>query len=53
MDSRFAVLAIGGNSLIKDKDHISLSWQYEAVKETGKYIADLIAEGMNSCDHTR
>ena len=47
MDSRFAVLAIGGNSLIKDKDHIALSWQYEAVKETGKYIADLIAEGMN------
>jgi carbamate kinase len=47
MDSRFAVLAIGGNSLIKDKDHISLSWQYEAVKETGRYIADLIAEGMN------
>ena len=47
MNSSLAVLAIGGNSLIKDKDHISLSWQYEAVKETGKYIADLIAEGMN------
>jgi carbamate kinase len=47
MNSSLAVLAIGGNSLIKDKDHISLSWQYEAVKETGRYIADLIAEGMN------
>ena len=47
MDSRLAVLAIGGNSLIKDKNHIALSWQYEAVKETGKYIADLIAEGMS------
>jgi carbamate kinase len=45
MDSKFAVLAIGGNSLIKNKNHIALSWQYEAVKETGKYIADLIAEG--------
>jgi carbamate kinase len=42
-----AVLAIGGNSLIKDKNHIALSWQYEAVKETSKYIADLIEEGLN------
>jgi carbamate kinase len=41
-----AILAIGGNSLIKDKDHIALSSQYEAIKETSKYIAELIAEGM-------
>jgi carbamate kinase len=47
MESRLTVLAIGGNSLIKDKNHIAMSWQYEAVKETGKYIADLIAEGLN------
>lgn len=47
MESKLAVLAIGGNSLIKDKNHIALSWQYEAVKETGKYIAELIAEGMS------
>jgi carbamate kinase len=47
MDSRFAVLAIGGNSLIKDKNHIALSWQYEAVQETSKYLAELIAEGLN------
>jgi carbamate kinase len=47
MDSRFAVLAIGGNSLIKDKNSVSLSSQYEAVKETAKYIADLIAEGLS------
>ena len=47
MESKLAVLAIGGNSLIKDKNHIALSWQYEAVKETGKYIADLIAEGLS------
>ena len=46
MEFHFAVLAIGGNSLIKDKNHIALSWQYEAVKETMKYIADLIAEGL-------
>lgn len=47
MDSRFAVLAIGGNSLIKDKNHIALSWQYEAVQETSKYIADLIGGGLS------
>ncbi len=47
MDSRFAVLAIGGNSLIKNKNRIALSWQYEAVKETAKYIAELIAEGLS------
>jgi carbamate kinase len=47
MDSRLAVLAIGGNSLIKDKNHIALSSQYEAVQETSKYIAELIAEGLS------
>ena len=47
MDSTFAVLAIGGNSLIKDKNHIALSWQYQAVRETSKYIAELIAEGLS------
>jgi len=47
MKSRLTVLAIGGNSLIKDKSHIALSFQYEAVQETSKYIAELIAEGMS------
>ncbi|MGZ3523375.1 MAG: carbamate kinase [Thermodesulfobacteriota bacterium] len=46
MESRLAVLAIGGNSLIKDKSHIALSSQYEAVQETSKNIAELIAEGL-------
>jgi len=47
MDSKLAVLAIGGNSLIKDKDHIAMSWQYQAVRETSKYIAELIGEGLS------
>jgi carbamate kinase len=47
MNSRLAVLAIGGNSLIRDKTHIALSSQYEAVQETSKHIAELIAEGLN------
>jgi len=46
MKPHLAVLAIGGNSLIRDKDHIALSWQYEAVKETSTYVADLITEGL-------
>ncbi|MBM4340352.1 MAG: carbamate kinase [Deltaproteobacteria bacterium] len=47
MKSSLAVLAIGGNSLIKDKDHISLSSQYEAIQETSTYIVELIREGLN------
>ena len=47
MDSKFAILAIGGNSLIKDKSHIALSSQYEAIQETSKYVAELIAEGLS------
>jgi carbamate kinase len=47
MRSRLAVLAIGGNSLIKDKNHIALSSQYEAVQETSKYIAELVGEGLS------
>jgi len=42
-----AVLAIGGNSLIRDKNHIALSSQYEAIQETTRYIAELIAEGLS------
>jgi carbamate kinase len=37
---------MGGNSLIRDKNHIALSFQYEMVQETAKYIAELIAEGI-------
>jgi len=47
MKSRLAVLAIGGNSLIKDKNHIALSWQYETLKETAKSIVDFIIEGLS------
>jgi carbamate kinase len=38
---------MGGNFLIKDKNHIALSFQYERVKETAKYIAELIADGIS------
>lgn len=44
---RIAVVAIGGNSLIKDKEHVEVKYQWEAVRETCRHIADLIAEGWN------
>jgi len=47
MKSHLAVLAMGGNSLIRDKNHIALSFQYERVKETARYIAELIADGIS------
>lgn len=46
MKSELTVLAIGGNSLIKDKSRVAMSNQYEAVMETSNYIADLIEAGM-------
>jgi carbamate kinase len=47
MNPRLTVLAIGGNSLIKDKTKIALWYQYEAVKETAVYLSDLIETGVN------
>jgi len=40
------VIAIGGNSLIKDAKHMSVSDQYAAVVETGKHITDLVERGF-------
>jgi carbamate kinase len=39
---RIAVVAIGGNSLIKDKQHVAVAYQWEAVRETCAHIADMI-----------
>jgi carbamate kinase len=44
---KVAVVAIGGNSLIKDKTHQTVEDQYQAAKETTFYIADLIEAGWN------
>ncbi len=40
------VIAIGGNSLIKDEDHMSVPDQYVAVVETARHITDLIERGF-------
>jgi carbamate kinase len=42
-----AVIAIGGNSLIKDKSHKTIPDQYAATAETCKHIADMIAQGWD------
>jgi carbamate kinase len=42
---RVAVVAIGGNSLIKDADHRGVADQYAAAKETTRHIADMIEAG--------
>ena len=40
------VIAIGGNSLIKDAQHMSVSDQYVAIVETAKHITDLVERGF-------
>jgi carbamate kinase len=42
-----AVVAIGGNSLIKDKYHQTVQDQMKGVIETCKHIADMIEKGWN------
>jgi len=44
---RVAVVAIGGNSLIKDKKHITVQDQWEAARETCAHIAGMIAQGWD------
>ena len=44
---KVAVVAIGGNSLIKDKNHQTVEDQYLAAKETTFHIADMIEDGWD------
>jgi carbamate kinase len=44
---RTAVIAIGGNSLIKDSSHQSVQDQYIAAKETCHHIVGMIRHGWN------
>jgi carbamate kinase len=44
---KVAVVAIGGNSLIKDKEHQTVEDQYNAAKETTQHIADMIESGWD------
>jgi carbamate kinase len=42
---KVAVVAIGGNSLIKNAEHQSVEDQYDAARETTRHIADMIEAG--------
>ncbi len=43
-----AVIAIGGNSLIPDKKHPQVEYQWQAVRETSKHIAELVQAGWDT-----
>jgi carbamate kinase len=47
MTKKVAVVAIGGNSLIKDEKHKTVEDQYLAAKETTRHIADMIEAGWD------
>lgn len=47
MTKKLAVIAIGGNSLIKDKKHQTVEDQYIAASETAFHIAAMIKDGWN------
>jgi carbamate kinase len=44
---RVAVIAIGGNSLVKDKAHQTVEDQYQAAGETAYHIAQMVKSGWD------
>ena len=46
-NKRVAVVAVGGNSLIKDKDHKTIPDQYQAGAESMAHIAGMIEKGWD------
>lgn len=46
-ERKVAVVAIGGNSLIKDKQHQTVEDQYQAAKETAAHVAGMIEHGWD------
>lgn len=47
MAKKVAVVAIGGNSLVKDKQHQTVEDQYDAARETAGHIAVMIKHGWD------
>lgn len=45
MAKKYAVIAIGGNSLIRDEKRVTVESQYEAARDTCEHIADMIEQG--------
>lgn len=46
-ERKIAVVAIGGNSLIIDKNRKTVADQYDAVKQTMKHISGMVADGWD------
>jgi carbamate kinase len=44
---RIAVVAIGGNSLIRDKDHVTVEDQVAALRDTARELADMVDAGWD------
>lgn len=44
---KIAVVAVGGNSLIKDKNHQTVPDQFDATRETCIHLAGMIEQGWN------
>ena len=42
-----AVVAIGGNSLIRDPKHVTVEDQMEALRDTARHLADMVEQGWN------
>ena len=47
MTNPVAVVAVGGNALIRDDAHSALNDQYDAVCATAESIVDMVAAGWN------
>jgi carbamate kinase len=47
MANKVAVVAVGGNALIKDKQHQSVPDQYAAASETMHFVAEMVEAGWN------
>jgi carbamate kinase len=47
MAKKVAIVAVGGNALIKEKTKQTIPDQFDAAKETMKFIADMIQEGWD------
>ncbi|HEU0297395.1 MAG TPA: carbamate kinase [Anaerolineales bacterium] len=45
--AKLAVIAVGGNSLIKDDKHVSVEDQEQALRETAHHIADMVEAGWD------
>jgi len=47
MSGQIAVVAVGGNALIRDSAHTALNDQYDAVCATATHVVDMVVAGWN------